>query len=56
MDPPSRRPNKPETTGPEQLAAKSVVGLVRPANLASRRVLERAGFLQEREIQLVIWN
>lgn len=34
------------------LAAQRVIGLVRPANPASRRVLQRAGFFQEAEVQL----
>jgi len=32
------------------LAAERVIGLVRPANPASRRVLERAGFVSEGEV------
>lgn len=34
------------------LQAQRVIGLVRPANPASRRVLERAGFIPEAEIML----
>ncbi len=34
------------------LAASRVVGLVRPANPASRRVLERAGFAAQGEVEL----
>ncbi len=34
------------------LGARRVVGLVRPANPASRRVLERAGFMVEAEVEL----
>lgn len=34
------------------LAAKRVIGLVRPANPASARVLQRAGFACEREVML----
>lgn len=34
------------------LKAEKVIGLVRPANPASRRVLERAGFSVEREVDL----
>jgi len=34
------------------LAAWKVIGLVRPANPASRRVLERAGFVPEAEVVL----
>ncbi|MFH5923275.1 GNAT family N-acetyltransferase [Roseomonas xinghualingensis] len=34
------------------LAARKVIGLVRPANPESRHVLERAGFLPEAEVML----
>lgn len=35
-----------------QLGARRVIGLVRPVNLASRAVLEHAGFALEREVML----
>lgn len=36
----------------DQLEAERVIGLVRPANPASRRVLERVGFVPEGEVLL----
>jgi RimJ/RimL family protein N-acetyltransferase len=44
----------------DRLKAQRVIGLVRPANPASGRVLERAGFLPEAEVELhgaptVLW-
>lgn len=38
------------TIGREWLGLPSVVALVRPANLASRRVLEKAALVREREV------